>query len=77
MLPERAGCGRGLFGGRSHGALVLFAERVDVGVCVGRRVRAYRRLHPGADGNEDVRTHTVLLKHDRVTCTVCVYLERE
>lgn len=52
LLPVRAGCGRGLFGGRGHGALVLFAERV------GRRVRANGRLHPGAVRNKDVRTLT-------------------
>lgn len=55
----RAGCGRGLFGGRGHGALVLLAERIYVGVRVGRvgrRVRAYGRLHPRADRNEHVRT---------------------
>lgn len=49
LLPDgaaRAGCGRGLFGGRGHGALVLFAERVR---CSGRGVRADGRLHAGAD----------------------------
>lgn len=49
VLPDgtvRAGCGRGLFGGRGHGALVLFAERVR---CSGRGVRADGRLHAGAD----------------------------